>query len=114
MPVLTLRSSFELPRLHFGEVGDSVRDQFPIRIMSFDSFLDFRFGAIHLNRLQKNPVRKMRNIFLAPTHSDKSLDIIIPRSNIRISNRPIDPVPVYRIGSKFQITPPVGSSSPDE
>src|SRR5690625_2630246 len=56
IPVLTLRSSFELSGLDFGQMSDPIGNQFPDRIMVSNSFLDFRFGAIHLNRLQKNTV----------------------------------------------------------
>src|SRR6266436_1424373 len=70
--------------------------------------------AGHLHRRQKFAVGKLRQSFSLPANSGEFLDVVIPRSDIRVANRPIDGDAFLGVGLKIEIAPTIGLAAPGD
>ncbi len=75
---------------------------------------DRRFHAVHFHRRLEGPVRQVRECERFATDADEPLDMIVPRPDVRITNRPVDAEPVSKIGLEIEIAPAIDLSPPDD
>src|SRR5260370_15592034 len=71
-------------------------------------------NASHLHRRKKFTVGELRQTFRLPADPSAFLDIVIPRSHIRVANRPIDGDAFLGVGFKIHIAPTIGLAAPGD
>ena len=78
-----------------------------------DCVLDHNFSAIQFHRRQKMAVRKLRKPLFLARDADEILDVVVPGSDVLITDRPIHAETFALVGFKIQIAPTIGLPSPD-
>src|SRR5258707_54201 len=68
----------------------------------------------YFHRRQKFAVGKLRQSFSLPANSGEFLDVVIPRSDIRVANRPIDGDAFLGVGFKIEIAPTIRLAAPGD
>ncbi len=56
----------------------------------------------------------MRQSFLLAAHADEALDVIVPRRDVGVADRPVDGDAVAQVGLEIEIAPAVHLASPDD
>src|SRR5579871_3774833 len=82
--------------------------------MFCEGILEIQLDAGHLHRRQKLAVGKLRKPLGLSADSRKFLHVVVPRCDIRVTNRPIYGNPVSQIGFEIQIAPAVALATPHD
>src|SRR5882757_333463 len=72
------------------------------------------FDTGHLHRRKKFTVWQLRQSFGLAADSGEFFHIVIPRSNIRVTNRPIDGDAFLGVGFEVEIAPTIGLAAPGD
>src|SRR5687767_9694123 len=70
--------------------------------------------AVHRHRRQKRSVRQVCESFRPATHPDEPLDVIVPRGNVLVPDRPICSDAIARVRLEVQIAHPIDLPAPDD
>src|SRR5271154_3261371 len=77
-------------------------------------FLHNALRAIHFHRRKKFPVRELREAFGLATYAGEFFDVVVPRRDVLIANRPIYGDTVAQVGFEIQIAPAITLAAPDD
>src|ERR1700736_546416 len=70
--------------------------------------------AGHFHRRQKLSVRKLRQALWLTADSRELFHVVVPRRDVRITERPIDSNSLFRVGFKIQIAPAITLTAPND
>src|SRR5712671_2094854 len=79
-----------------------------------DGVLHDELAARHFHGRQEFAVGQLRKTFRLAAHSDEILDIVIPGSDVLISNGPVSSESFAHVGFKIEIAPAIGLTAPDD
>jgi hypothetical protein len=78
-----------------------------------DSVLRHQLRTIQFHRRQEMPVGQLRQALVFPGNADEILYVVVPGSDVLITNRPVHSDTLTQVGLKVEITPAVGLTSPN-
>src|SRR5262245_788339 len=78
-----------------------------------DGLLHNELGAGHFHRRQELTIWKLRKSLHLTAYADEVLHVVVPRSNVLITDRPVDADALAQIRLKVQVAPTVSLPSPD-
>src|SRR3989442_2751713 len=84
--------------------GEALRDPVP----------DDLLGAVERHRREEFPVGQLRQAERLAADPDELLDVIVPRRDVGIADRPIHPEAVARVGFEVEVAPAVHLSAPHD
>src|SRR5262249_13186014 len=79
-----------------------------------DSIFDDKFGASHLHWRKKFAVRKLWQALCLTTDAGELFDVVVPRREVLLPNRPVRGDSIMQIGFEIQIAPAIRLASPDD
>src|SRR5713226_1382640 len=100
--------------VHASEHGGTADGHDAIVEISRQGIAKILFDAGHLHRRKKLAVGKLRQSFGLSADSGEFLHVVIPRCNIRVTNRPIDGDTFLGVGFEVKIAPAIGLASPGD
>src|SRR5229473_615672 len=100
--------------VHASEHGGTADGHDAIVEISRQGIAKILFDAGHLHRRKKLAVGKLRQSFGLSADSGEFLHVVIPRRNIRVTNRPIDGDTFLGVGFEVKIAPAIGLASPGD
>src|SRR5260370_26011796 len=74
----------------------------------------FQINAGHFHGRKKFPVRKLRQAFGLAADAGELLHVVVPGSNVRVANGPIDGDSLFQIGFEIEIAPAVTLAAPED
>src|SRR5689334_10131799 len=72
------------------------------------------FEAIHFHGWQKLPVGQLRQTIFITIYTGELFYIAVPWRQVFVANRPVNTMPVFGIGFKINIAPPVTLTAPHQ
>src|SRR5216684_2523902 len=100
--------------VHASEHGGTADGHDAIVEISRQGIAKILFDAGHLHRRKKLAVGKLRQSFGLSADSGEFLHVVIPRRNIRVTNRPIAGDTFLGVGFEVKIAPAIGLASPGD
>ena len=94
-----------------GQVGSTPDDDRAIKLLR-NVLLELLLDAGELHRREEPAVGELRKIFGAAADPDEALDMVVPRREIVVTDRPVDRDSIPRIGPEIQIAPAVTLTTP--
>src|SRR5215211_3702127 len=73
-----------------------------------------RLDAVHFHRRLKHAVREMWKTERFAADADETLDMIVPRCDFGVANRPVDTDAVPKVGFEVEIAPAIDLTTPDD
>src|SRR5690349_8065894 len=73
-----------------------------------------QLGAIHLHGRKEFAVGKLGKSLGLARDAYELLDVVVPRLDVAVANRPIDSDPVASVGFKVEIAPPITLAPPHD
>src|SRR5581483_3743442 len=69
---------------------------------------------IHRHRRLEQSVRQLREAFGPAAHADVPLDVIVPRREVRITDRPVDGDTITQVRLEIEVAPAIDLTPPDD
>src|SRR5580698_3593520 len=79
-----------------------------------DRVFDQYFGASHFHRWKKFSVGKLGEAFGLSCDADEIFDVVIPGSDVRVANGPVDSDAFLQIRFEIEIAPTIGLTAPND
>ena len=79
-----------------------------------DALLHLALEAVHLHRRQELAVGQLRQAVAAAADAGKALDVVVPRRDVRVADRPVDGDAVARVGLEVEVAPAVRLPPPEQ
>ena len=86
----------------------------PVREHLLDARLHELLASVHLHGGLELAVGQVRQSELFAAHADEALDVAIPRCDVGVADRPVDPVPIAQVCLEVEVAPAVHLAAPDE
>src|SRR6266566_386530 len=109
--MLTIGRSAVLTRVHKGRTSDG---QHAVVEMFGEGVLEIQLDAGQLHGRKEFPVGELPQAFRLPADAGKLFDIVVPRSDVRVADWPVDGDPVFQVGFEIEIAPAVALPSPGD
>ena len=76
--------------------------------------LQMSLDAVELHRRQELAVGQLRQAFGAAAHADEALDVVVPRRDLGVADRPVDGDAVLRVRFEVQVAPAIALPAPHD
>ena len=76
--------------------------------------LQVSLDAVQIHRRQELAVGQLRQPFGAAAHADEALDLVVPRRELGVADRPVDCDPVLGVRAEIQVAPAIGLPAPHQ
>src|SRR2546429_291009 len=97
-----------------GENGRTSDGQHAVVEMFGEGVLEIQLDAGQLHGWKEFPVGELPQAFRLPADAGKLFDIVVPRSDVRVADWPVDGDPVFQVGFEIEIAPAVALPSPGD
>src|SRR5713101_3380468 len=97
-----------------GEHGRTADGQHAIIEIFGERSLEVQFNAGHFHRRKKFSIRKLRQAFGLAADASELFDVVVPGSDVRVANGPIDGDSLFQIGFKIEIAPAITLAAPED
>ena len=108
------RLALPSPIVRLRQDRDAAADQPPILKARGDPVAQVRLDAVHVERGQQLAVRQLRQPRVLAADADELLDMVVPRLDVVVADRPVDADAFLRIRLEIQIAPPEAVPRPQQ
>src|SRR6185369_17440699 len=110
--VLT-RASLRTVRQGRGQVGDAA-DRQPALELLRHRLLQMSLDAVQVHRRQEFAVGQLRQVLGATADADEAFDVLVPRRELGIANRPVDGNADLRVRAEVDVAPAIALPAPHD
>src|SRR6266851_2977557 len=96
------------------EHGRTADGQHAIIKIFGERVLQVQFNAGHFHRREKFPVGQLRQTFGLAADAGDLFHVVVPGSDVRVANGPIDGDSLFQIGFEIEIAPAIALASPGD
>ena len=79
-----------------------------------DALLHLLLEAVHRHRRQELAVGQLRQALAAAADAGEALDVVVPRRDVLVADRPVDGDAVARVGLEVEVAPAVRLPAPQQ
>ena len=109
--IVTWRASFVL----FGQHGAAANREHPAVVeLPFQRVANVLLRTVELHRRQKLSVRKLRQVLSLAADASELFNVVVPRCDLVVADRPVDADTFLHVRFEVQITPPIGLPRPHD